>query len=176
MAKSKYEVMVGKIVNEVLVSNYRRVEKVSKTTGKKYFKYEVELENVLWISTQSFNKGSFKKRLAKLLASKTQEQPKEEVKQPKHELVLWQPVVRDGFGRFSNYCLGIINKEFSECSTVQEARKLLRKYANYCHPDKGYNTYVDNKNWEFVLHTYECVVKLIDVLQSAWDDDDFSWD
>ena len=94
----------------------------------------------------------------------------------KYELISWQPVVRDGFGRFSNYCLGIINKEFSECSTVQEARKLLRKYANYCHPDKGYNTYVDNKNWEFVLHTYECVVKLIDVLQSAWDDDDFSWD
>jgi hypothetical protein len=26
-----------------------------------------------------------------------------------------------------------------------------------------------------VLSTYECVVKLIDVLQSAWNDD-FSWD
>jgi hypothetical protein len=78
IAKSKYEVMVGKIVNEVLVSNYRRVEKVSKTTGKRYYKYEVELENILWVSTQSFNRGSFKKRLAKLMANKEtkQEQPK----------------------------------------------------------------------------------------------------
>ena len=172
---SKYEVMVGSIVNEVLVSNYRRVEKVSKATGKKYFKYEVELENVLWISTQSFNKGSFKKRLAKLLASKTQEQPKEEVKQPKHELVLWQPVVRDGFGRFSEATANIIISEFEKCSNIKSARAVLRKYANYCHPDKGFNTYVDNKNWNFVLHGYECVVALINVFQSAWDDD-FSWE
>jgi hypothetical protein len=27
-----------------------------------------------------------------------------------------------------------------------------------------------------VLHGYECVVALINVFQSAWDDDDFSWD
>ena len=167
---SKYEVMVGKIVNEVLVSSYRRVEKVSKATGKKYFKYEVELENVLWISTQSFNKGSFRKRLAKLLASKTQVQPKEEVKQPKCELILWQPVVRDGFGRFSNYCLNIITKEFNECLTIKEAKKVFYKYANYCHPDKGFNTYVDNKNWEFVLHRYKAVVTWLNILQSAWDD------
>ena len=95
----------------------------------------------------------------------------------KYELVLWQPVVRDGFfGVFSNDCLNTITKEFNECSTMQEARKLLRKYANYCHPDKGFNTPTDNLNWEFVLSTYECVVKLLDVLQSAWNDDDFSWD
>ena len=119
-----------------------------------------------WMNVSTWKKASvkgFAKRIKEKFTKKC-------------ELVLWQPVVRDGFGRFSNYCLGIINKEFSECSTMQEARKLLRKYANYCHPDKGYNTYVDNKNWEFVLHTYECVVKLLDVLQSAWDDDDFSWD
>ena len=101
---------------------------------------------------------------------------KEKFTKIKYELIPWQPVVRDGFGRFSNYCLGIINKEFSKCSTVQEARKLLRKYANYCHPDKGFNSYVDNENWGFVLSTYECVVGLINVFQSAWDDDDFSWD
>jgi hypothetical protein len=93
----------------------------------------------------------------------------------KCELVLWQPVVRDGFGRFSNDCLNIITKEFNECTTMQKARKVFRKYANYCHPDKGFNTYVDNKNWEFVLHRYECIVTLINMLQSAWDDD-FSWD
>jgi hypothetical protein len=172
MAKmSKYEMMVNQVVNEVLVTGYRRVEKVSKTTGKKYFKYEVELENVLWVSTQSFNKGSFKKRLAKLMANKETKQ-----EQPKYELILWQPIVRDGFGRFSNDCLNIITKEFNECTTIQKARKVFRKYANYCHPDKGFNTYVDNKNWEFVLHRYEGIVALINVLKLAWDEDDFSWD
>lgn len=119
-----------------------------------------------WMNVSTWKKASvkgFAKRIKEKFTKKC-------------ELVLWQPVVRDGFGRFSNYCLNIINKEFNECSTMQEARKLLRKYANYCHPDKGFNTYVDNKNWEFVLHTYECVVKYIDILQSAWNDDDFSWD
>ena len=94
----------------------------------------------------------------------------------KCELVLWQPVVRDGFGRFSNYCLNIITKEFNECLTIKEAKKVFYKYANYCHPDKGFNTYVDNKNWEFVLHRYKAVVTWLNILQSAWDDDDFSWD
>ena len=119
-----------------------------------------------WMNVSTWKKASvkgFTKRIKEKFTKKC-------------ELVLWQPVVRDGFGRFSNDCLNIITKEFNECATVQEARKLLRKYANYCHPDKGFNTYVDNENWGFVLHTYECVVKLLDVLQSAWDDDDFSWD
>ena len=74
---SKYERMVGTEINSVLVSNYRRIEKVSKTSGRKYYRYEVELNNVIWVSTTSFNKGSYGKRLAKAMASEAQ--PKEEV-------------------------------------------------------------------------------------------------
>jgi hypothetical protein len=100
----------------------------------------------------------------------------EKIDEVKYELIPWQPVVRDGFGRFSEATANIIIGEFEQCSNIKSARAVLRKYANYCHPDKGFNTYVDNKNWNFVLHGYECVVALINVFQSAWDDDDFSWD
>jgi hypothetical protein len=119
-----------------------------------------------WMNVSTWKKASIKGFIKRIKEKFTK----------KCELVLWQPVVRDGFfGVFSNDCLNTITKEFNECSTMQEARKLLRKYANYCHPDKGFNTPTDNLNWEFVLSTYECVVKLLDVLQSAWNDD-FSWD
>ena len=64
--KSKYEMLVGTEVNGVLVSNYRKQKRTSKS-GNSYFKYEVELEGVLWVSTQSFNKGSYTKRLEKAL-------------------------------------------------------------------------------------------------------------
>ena len=131
-----------------------------------------------WMSVSTWIRASVKgfiKRIKEKFV-KIMVKVNEKIDEVKYELIPWQPVVRDGFGRFSNYCLNIITKEFGECATMQEARKLLRKYANYCHPDKGFNTYVDNKNWEFVLVTYECVVKYIDVLQSVWDDDDFSWD
>ena len=119
-----------------------------------------------WMNVSTWKKASvkgFTKRIKEKFTKKC-------------ELVLWQPVVRDGFGRFSEATANIIISEFEKCSNIKSARAVLRKYANYCHPDKGFNTYVDNKNWNFVLHGYECVVALINVLQSAWDDDDFSWD
>lgn len=62
---SKYQKMVGQMVNEVLVSDYHRLEKISAKSGRKYFRYEVELDNLIWVSTTSFNKGTYGKRLAK---------------------------------------------------------------------------------------------------------------
>lgn len=95
----------------------------------------------------------------------------------KYELVLWQPVVRDGFGRFSEATCNIITSEFEKCSSIQDARAVLRKYANYCHPDKGFNSYIDRQEWSFVIHTYEATVLWLDILQNMWDDDDnFSWE
>lgn len=119
-----------------------------------------------WMNVSTWKKASIKGFIKRIKEKFTK----------KCELVLWQPIVRDGFGRFSEATANIIISEFEQCSSIKSARAVLRKYANYCHPDKGFNTYVDNKNWNFVLHGYECVVKLLDVLQSAWDDDDFSWD
>ena len=67
---SKYELIVGKEIKGVLVSNYRRTKMISKKSGKAYYKYEVELEEVLWVSTTSFNKGSYGRRLAKAMKGK----------------------------------------------------------------------------------------------------------
>ena len=83
MAKvSKYQQMVGQKVNGVLVSNYRKQKRTSKS-GNSYFKYEVELNEVLWVSTTSFNKGSYGKRLAKAMNSvKTQNKAPQSVSKP----------------------------------------------------------------------------------------------
>ena len=95
----------------------------------------------------------------------------------KYELIPWQPVVRDGFGRFSEATSNIITSEFEKCSTVQEARAVLRKYANYCHPDKGFNNYIDREEWSFIINRYEATVLWLNILQNTWDDDDnFSWE
>lgn len=120
MAKmSKYEMMVNQVVNEVLVTDYRRTKMVSKTTNKAYYKYEIELENILWVSTQSFNKGSFKKRLAKLMANKEtkQEQPKptETVKEDNKYTKYW------------NYKMqGLSNDDVKERYGIEEAIEYTR--------------------------------------------------
>lgn len=82
MAKvSKYQKMVGQMVNDVLVSDYHRLEKISAKSGRKYFRYEVELDNLIWVSTTSFNKGTYGKRLAKAKGQevKTERKAKEPV-------------------------------------------------------------------------------------------------
>ena len=73
--KSKYEMLVGTEVNGVLVSNYRKQKRTSKS-GRTYYRYELELNEVLWVSTQSFNKGSYGKRLAKAMGQTKGEAPK----------------------------------------------------------------------------------------------------
>lgn len=85
MAKvSKYQQMVGQEVREgVRISNYRRLVRISTKSGKSYYRYEVELNEVLWVSTTSFNKGSYMKRLAKAMNSvKTQNKAPQSVSKP----------------------------------------------------------------------------------------------
>ena len=85
MAKvSKYQQMVGQEVKEgVRISNYRRVVRISTKSGRTYYRYEVELNEVLWVSTTSFNKGSYMKRLAKAMNSvKTQNKAPRSVSKP----------------------------------------------------------------------------------------------
>jgi hypothetical protein len=85
MAKvSKYQQMVGQEVREgVRISNYRRLVRISTKSGKSYYRYEVELNEVLWVSTTSFNKGSYGKRLAKAMNSvKTQNKAPQSVSKP----------------------------------------------------------------------------------------------
>lgn len=68
---SKYEQLVGQVVNGVYVLNYERVKKVSKTgrnytTGRFTVAYEASKHITLSISISSFNKWSFIKNLNKL--------------------------------------------------------------------------------------------------------------
>ena len=60
---SKYEQMVGQVVDGVLVSDYRKTQKESLKTGRKYSKYEVELDNIVWVSTTAFNRGTYHRKL-----------------------------------------------------------------------------------------------------------------
>lgn len=68
--KSKYQQMVGTITEGVMVVDYERQTKVSKGSGKKYYSYRLWVtadgEHMVEISTQSWNKWSFMKRLEKV--------------------------------------------------------------------------------------------------------------
>ena len=68
--KSKYQQMIGTITEGVMVVDYERQTKVSKGTGKKYYSYRLWVtadgEHMVEISTQSWNKWSFMKRLEKV--------------------------------------------------------------------------------------------------------------
>ena len=76
---NKYEQMVGQVVDGVLVSDYRQTKKTSLKTGRVYTKYEVELENIVWISTTAFNRGTYHRKLneARGLSYTREEKPKE---------------------------------------------------------------------------------------------------
>ena len=76
---SKYEQMVGQVVDGVLVSDYRQTKKTSLKTGRVYTKYEVELENIVWISTTAFNRKTYGRKLneARGLYYTKEEKPKE---------------------------------------------------------------------------------------------------
>ena len=67
---SKYAKLVGQVVNGVMVVDYARLEKTSKASGKKYYSYRLWItadgEHMIEISTSSWNKRSFMKRLAKV--------------------------------------------------------------------------------------------------------------
>lgn len=52
---SKYQKMIGQVVKGILVEDYRRLEQISAKSGKKWFKYEVQV-NGQWITTSKFNK------------------------------------------------------------------------------------------------------------------------
>ena len=52
---SKYEKMIGQVVKGILVSDYKREERISKT-GRKWFKYMVQINHTTWITTTKFNK------------------------------------------------------------------------------------------------------------------------
>lgn len=176
--KSKVASRVSKYVNqEKTIGEYMcKVVKYSKN------KVLVEVEGYEgkdWMSVSTWIRASVKgfiKRIKEKFV-KIMVKVNEKIDEVKYELVLWNPVVRDVFGRFSEATCNIITSEFEKCSSIQDARAVLRKYANYCHPDKGFNSYIDRQEWSFVIHTYEATVSWLNILQKTWDaDDDFLWE
>lgn len=71
---SKYAQMVDSIVNlghgDVLVTGFRKLEKVSKKTGNVYYVYQVELEQAFWVTTTQFKNGTYVKKLNKVRSEK----------------------------------------------------------------------------------------------------------
>ena len=86
---SKYQGLVGQMVNGVLVTDYQRQTRVSKT-GRKYSAYRLWVtqdgENILEISTQSWNKWSFIRRLDKITNWKKAVEFHQETKQPEVDI------------------------------------------------------------------------------------------
>lgn len=70
MAVSKYKQLIGKVINDVMVVDYERQERISKKSGKTYkvtrLYVTADGENMLEIGVASFNKMSFLKRLSKI--------------------------------------------------------------------------------------------------------------
>ena len=169
--KSKVASRVSKYINqEKNIGDYMcRVIEYSKN------KVLVEVEGYEgndWMSVSTWIRASVKGFIKRI-----KEKFVKIITKVKYELVLWNPVVRDVFGRFSEATCNIITSEFEKCSSIQDARAVLRKYANYCHPDKGFNSYIDRQEWSFIIHTYEATVSWLNILQKTWDaDDDFSWE
>lgn len=142
MAKiSKYEKMVGSVVDGVLVSDYRKTQKQSLKTGRSYYKYEVELENIVWVSTTAFNRKTYGRKLDKARQFSTKpknSKPKEtKVKEePRYEVALIpsKPITAD-----------LLERDIERLQNTlhyKEFKKVFRELAGKYHPDKCGNSTV----------------------------------
>ena len=83
------------MIQGILVSDYKREVRTSKKTGKTYYKYMVQLNNVEWVTTAKFNK---------MLQEQPQEQPKPKKAQPKR--------VKKGYWFYQGQWIG--KREFNQ--------------------------------------------------------------
>lgn len=135
-SKSKYQQMVGTITEGVMIVDYERQTKVSKGTNKKYYSYRLWVtadgEHMVEISTQSWNKWSFMKRLEKVTTAwiyldETGAKAKEERKRKAKA----KPKARK-------------SRVEDDGLTEQERKRLIRKYG-YC------GMFMKNENGERVF-------------------------
>ena len=139
MAKmSKYKQLIGKVINDVMVIDYERQERVSKKSGKTYkvtrLYVTADGENMLEIGTASFNKMSFLKRLAKITTKWIYKEQEKQVDEPAMHypaIINEKPISAD-----------IIKKHVNKLENIlcyKELKQEFRKLASIYHPDKGGN-------------------------------------
>ena len=144
MAKmSKYELMIGQVVSmsfaEVKVTGYRNPQVTSKT-GRTYRKYEVEIDNVLWVSTTSFKNQSFSKRYFKALKEKLVNEPAMYYPAVKPMVEFKsensEPVVEDDLEKFRDYIEKLFDEAFDQEDENEGAcKRMYRKLSKQYHPD-----------------------------------------
>ena len=157
MAKvSKYKQLIGKVINNVMVVDYERQERVSKKSGKTYkvtrLYVTADGENMLEIGTASFNKMSFLKRLSKITNEWIYKEPVTDEKRyqelgHKYEVILkelqpkmeYYPAVKPMVEFKSESEIVNSLKDFKAIYDLKELKKAYRQLSKKHHPDLGGN-------------------------------------
>ena len=130
---SKY-VGEEKMINDVLFRVEEYVKGKVKVIADGYEGYK-EMAISTWKNAKFFkNIMKVLKRIVKYAQEKITE---------KYELVVYNDFTRDFLGRIQLDTMNRITKEFGECDTVADVRKLYKHYARYVHPDLGHNGIYD---------------------------------
>lgn len=162
MRKSKYEMMIGSVVSmsfaDVTVSDYRS----QKPDGKKYYKREIEIDNLLWVSVQSFEKQSFSKRYFKTI-----EESKKVVKEEepvKYEIRAMSDIYCWRGDRSTEVARAI--DDMANIDSIPELKKYFNVECKKFHPDHGGNA----EDFAEVRFWYEEELRNIESIQTALDE------
>ena len=151
MAKmSKYKQLIGKVINDVMVVDYERQERISKKSGKTYkvtrLYVTADGENMLEIGTASFNKMSFLKRLAKITT-------KWIYKEPVSEPVVEQ-TPKDKQDKINGKIQDLISKgSWQAMMLAKDVNELNHIYSQL------QETVTDEKRYQELGHKYEVILK-----------------
>lgn len=137
MAKGKYANLIGETVNGVKILKYERVPHTSKTgreykVGRLTVAFETDTSKTLEISTDSWRKWSFIKRLTKLV--------KQVVKKVKQTFEL-MVITNTNKKQQQLTDMEVLRTTYS----LKQLKQLYRKMANETHPDKGGNAKLFNE-------------------------------
>ena len=134
---SKYQGLVGQTFNikglEVKVVRYHKEPRTSKS-GRKYSAYRLDIQlkdfqDILEISTVSWKKQSFIKRLVK-----TSVNPSKPVVYSCLPVV-YNPIQKDFLGKTLQECWDRVLEESNHLMSVKEVHQWFKKYIKFYHPD-----------------------------------------
>lgn len=134
MAKCKYANLVGETFNGVKILNYKRVPHISKTgreykVGRLTVAFETDTSKTLEISTDSWRKWSFIKRLTKLVGKIVKH-----VKQT-FALVLSKQQHTEHTEHTTNPTQTVSIEQLHTTYKIRELKAMYRKLSKIYHPD-----------------------------------------